>query len=95
MSVQDTHNDAFHRALYVFICMKPSCMSVGEANKTEVTNVKAIRCQLPKLNKYYPSELPEGFLNEDETEIEAQDEYIEEWRKSVSDFSSNTCIICG
>ena len=42
----DEVKDAFHRALYVFACRKKGCVEKG--------SVKCLRCQLPKLNPYYP-----------------------------------------
>ena len=42
----DDIKDAFHRSLYVFVCRKKACVENG--------SVKCIRCQLPKLNEFYP-----------------------------------------
>jgi hypothetical protein len=44
----DEPPEAFHRALYVLVCQKPACQtSLG---------VRALRCQLPRRNPYYPYE---------------------------------------
>lgn len=42
----DEFDEAFHRALYVFICRKKKCVDSG--------SIKCFRCQLPKANDFYP-----------------------------------------
>ena len=42
----DEITHAFHRSMYVFVCRKKSCVENG--------SVKCLRCQLPKLNQFYP-----------------------------------------
>ncbi|CAN0256705.1 unnamed protein product, partial [Ectocarpus sp. 12 AP-2014] len=44
----DHEDDAFHRCLYVFCCPKASC--------SKNSSVKALRCQLPRENDFYPYE---------------------------------------
>ncbi|CAM9111042.1 unnamed protein product [Ectocarpus sp. 13 AM-2016] len=44
----DHEDDAFHRCLYVFCCPKASC--------SKNSSVKALRCQLPRDNEFYPYE---------------------------------------
>ncbi|CAM9886896.1 unnamed protein product, partial [Hapterophycus canaliculatus] len=44
----DHEDDAFHRCLYVFCCPKGSC--------SKNSSVKALRCQLPRENDFYPYE---------------------------------------
>lgn len=41
------HSEAFHRMLYVFCCTQGRCLRSG-------AGVLALRCQLPKQNKYLP-----------------------------------------
>ena len=60
---------AFHRALYVFICRKASCLKTACIAATDGTSegsttvngtgtgtgvVRCLRCQLPKINPYFP-----------------------------------------
>ena len=44
----------FHRTLYIFLCLNPSCHS-----KPTPGCFKVFRCQLPRNNKYYSSEPPD------------------------------------
>jgi len=44
----DEPEEAFHRALYVFVCQKFRCQGPG--------CVKALRCQLPRQNLFYASD---------------------------------------
>ena len=45
----DNVKDAFHRALYLFCCHRGTCIKSNPS-----LSVKAIRCQLPKNNDFYP-----------------------------------------
>jgi len=43
----DTKPDAFHRTIFIFLCKSPKCLQF-----------KALRCQLSRDNRFYPSEAP-------------------------------------
>ncbi|KAG4071004.1 hypothetical protein HA402_001441 [Bradysia odoriphaga] len=46
-------DDCFHRTIYVFVCRSSACWEVNCSK-----NVVAFRCQLPRVNKFYPFEPP-------------------------------------
>uniref|UniRef100_A0A7S3V5N7 Programmed cell death protein 2 C-terminal domain-containing protein n=1 Tax=Chaetoceros debilis TaxID=122233 RepID=A0A7S3V5N7_9STRA len=74
----ETGNDnAFHRSLYVFCCPNKHCSSAENAHESVVV----LRGQLPRLNKFYPSQCH----NE-----------IDGWGKHKSNaWNIDTCVICG
>ena len=45
--------EAFHRALYIFCCSKGSCIS---AHSNDKRSIRAFRCQLRRINDFYPPE---------------------------------------
>ncbi|KAJ6633103.1 Programmed cell death protein 2 [Pseudolycoriella hygida] len=49
----DISNDCFHRSIFVFVCKDASCW-VNNSSQ----NIVAFRCQLPRVNKFYPFEPP-------------------------------------
>lgn len=57
---------AFHRTIFIFICKNSECCKLNKNG-----NLKALRSQLEKNNKFYPSEPP----------IESQ-----EWRPDISNW---------
>ncbi|CAD5205837.1 unnamed protein product [Bursaphelenchus okinawaensis] len=73
------NEEAFHRYLYVFVCRNPECSKLQNAS-----NIKVLRCQLPRENKFYSSE---SRLNPSDTE--AEDPYYDE--KTYN----KVCSTCG
>ncbi|CAD5208208.1 unnamed protein product [Bursaphelenchus xylophilus] len=45
------HEHAFHRYLYVFVCRNPECSKLNNSS-----NLKVLRCQLPRENDFYSGE---------------------------------------
>jgi hypothetical protein len=76
----ESENTAFHRALYVFCCRKAKCV---EAHKPAKPTVQCIRCQLPRMNKYYP---PVSTISDEDKNT---------WAAARSIFLSKTCGVCG
>lgn len=70
----DEVNHAFHRSMYVFVCRKKSCVENG--------SVKCLRCQLPKLNQFYP------FNPDESTETPKSVGYVESMPPKL-------CAVCG
>ncbi|CAM9137286.1 unnamed protein product [Chrysoparadoxa australica] len=50
----DSVEGAFHRALYLFCCMKKACVDQGGGS------IRALRCQLPRRNPYYADDAEAG-----------------------------------
>lgn len=72
----EENNDAFHRTIFVFICKREECSKLNETG-----NLKVFRSQLPKVNRFFPSEPP----------IEQRD-----WRTDINvDQWAKTCYVCG
>mmetsp|Transcript_24514 Transcript_24514/g.36060 ORF Transcript_24514/g.36060 Transcript_24514/m.36060 type:complete len:433 (+) Transcript_24514:51-1349(+) len=69
----DQPDTAFHRSLYLFCCRKAECIDSG--------SIKCIRCQLPRVNKFYPPIAP------DESESESVCVPVGSY--------PNLCAVCG
>ncbi|CAM9264410.1 unnamed protein product [Laminaria digitata] len=85
----DHEDDAFHRCLYVFCCPKASC--------SKNSSVKALRCQLPRDNAFYPYEPDDNVPaaasagSEEEASVLAK-------RQAGADpaaWGVNVCCVCG
>ncbi|KAK1284366.1 hypothetical protein QJS10_CPB21g01817 [Acorus calamus] len=55
---------AFHRTVFVFMCTSMACLLRDQheqwrrGSERPLRSVKVFRCQLPRLNRFYPSEAP-------------------------------------
>jgi len=59
---RNSSEDTFHRAIFVFLCRKGTCYqddSESPEESSKLTPLLTFRCQLPKINAYWPSEPPE------------------------------------
>lgn len=66
---------AFHRIIYIFVCNDEACCRANDSS-----NLKVLRCQLPRENAFYPFEPPEEREN---------------WRNDISEeFNFSYSIIC-
>ncbi|KAJ9069074.1 hypothetical protein DSO57_1022095 [Entomophthora muscae] len=83
---EDHPPQAYHRALYIFICSSGSCVS-----KSRSQSIKAIRTQLPRDNAYYePQELS---TLQDSNSKDTDDE---KWSlKDTVDVEGKRCWVCG
>ncbi|CAM9145463.1 unnamed protein product [Ascophyllum nodosum] len=81
----DHEKDAFHRCLYIFCCPKATCSKNSSA--------KALRCQLPRANAFYPYE-----PDDQNKAAEAADNYKEAKQLAGADptaWGVTLCCVCG
>ena len=99
-----TENEAaFHRSMYVFACptccsssswsMSQSVQDAGSVESSAAFSrysdcIRVLRCQLPKLNEFYP---PVGNYGNDEWDKHT----IHYWSKATNNDKLNLCAVCG
>ncbi|CAM9865841.1 unnamed protein product [Pylaiella littoralis] len=84
----DHEDDAFHRCLYVFCCPKASC--------SKNSSVKALRCQLPRENAFYPYE-PDDRAIEAAATADTQASILAKQQAGSNPgaWGVNICCVCG
>lgn len=85
---------AFHRSLYVFACPNNKYHENKQGGGCSCGGgVRVLRCQLPRLNPFYPYDTPDESESDDDEKKEKKIESVNHLSKDG--WNVNLCFVCG